>query len=1078
MERIFLFDGNTDELVAVAGKNDGMLPFYKAPAKEQLNKDFTFDFSVPANHANAIHVKEGNIVGYLDLDGNLQAFNIYKVEDVHNGETLEKVAYAEHVFYELLDDIVEDLRVVDGTATDAVTKAIDGSRWQVGIVDSFGTNNIRFYYSNGVNNLKETVNTYGGELRFRLTFNGGKITGRYVDLLARRGADTGKRFEYKKDIESIKRTIDNTDIKTALYGRGKSSETDAGGYTRKADFADVEWAVLNGDPVDKPLGQTWVGDPNALALYGRVNGTRHRFGVVDFSEIEDPAELLQATWDYLQEVNMPRLTYEISIVDLERIAGLAHEAVRLGDTVFIIDRDLDLTVEARVIEIERNVDDPANGKVTLGNFIPLFTDVAVELNKIKNKLNEKEGLWDSGATVTDGSIDVVAPSVPTNVVADGLFESINITWDFDPSITVAGYEVYGSQVQGFTPDSSNLLWRGKSGGYNHTAEPNQTWYFVVRAFNPNGDYSAFSAEVQANTAQIHGDYLEDLTVGNSKIGDLSADKIKFGTLDGSLATITNMNASNINAGLLKAQYVEIGASSTFEDGYDPQPIISQFMDKGFVFGNKYWSNSVEGEIVESATQGTVVESAEAQSGPNVVQITGYSEYYTKNAIPIDPSRTYRVTFRVRQTVDATTAGNSSVYAGVACLDANYASLGNSYSGATVSEVMVADGWQTFTGLISGEGTTADTFKAGTNFVRPMFIVNYPSGDGTVEVDMLNFEDITDVNGLDTRLTQTELKVTDENIIATVTNTQAFQDKADKSALGDYATNAYAEEQAQDAKDYADSKIDPITTDINTLYTRVATVEQTADDLDFKFTSSGGVNLLKNSVGFAGTDFWTVTVDTDGLGQPIGTIDTEQNAELQEQGAGSAFVLAGGKLTQQVSTVSQFYTISTLVKKGTSGSGYLKVIYDDTEEVVTFDSGTDYNYEQVVLTIQPVSKDLTVEIYGDNAGEVTLTNTMVNVGNTALQWQHSAGEVYNTNVLMDLNGIRVISNTYNGYTAITPEEFAGYAEVGGVMERVFTLNKDVTEMSKVKIDKELSMTPIKVIPVQSANYNGWAFIKET
>jgi hypothetical protein len=109
--------------------------------------------------------------------------------------------------------------------------------------------------------------------------------------------------------------------------------------------------------------------------------------------------------------------------------------------------------------------------------------------------------------------------------------------------------------------------------------------------------------------------------------------------------------------------------------------------------------------------------------------------------------------------------------------------------------------------------------------------------------------------------------------------------------------------------------------------------------------------------------------------------------------------------------------------------------------------------------------------------------MFNTGQVALQWQHSAGEVYNTNVLMDMNGVRVVSNQYEGYTAITPEEFAGYAEVysqdtGQVeMQRVFTLNKDVTEVAKLDAEHEINMTPIKIVPVNSATVNGWAFVKE-
>lgn len=570
MERLFIFNGSTEELIAVAG-GEGMMPVLNAPANEQLNKDFTLQVSVPANHENAVHIKEGNIIGYLDLDGELQAFAIYKTEEIHGGATLEKVAYAEHLFYELLDDVVEDQRAYGVQASEALTKALSASRWQVGTVASLGTGDTNFYYNNALNNVREIVNTYGGELKFRLTYNAGKITGRFVDLLARRGADTGKRLEYTKDISSIKRTVDATDIKTALYGRGASEQIEeTGGYTRKADFGGVEWITTNGNPVNKPMGQEWVGDENAKALYGRNNGTRHRYGVVEFNDITDPIALLTATWNYLQTVNKPRLTYEISAIDLERIAGLSHEKVRLGDTVFIIDRDLNLTVEARVIEIERDPFDPANTTIKLGNFIPLFVNIAVELEKVKDKLSEKEGLWDNAtAPVTDGDIAIEAPAVPTNVTANGLFENINVKWDFDPSIKVAGYEVFASQINGFTADSSNLVWRGKAGGFTHKAIPNQTWYFKVRAFNPAGQTSALSGQVSGVTAKITGTYIAEATIGDLHIKDVSADKLTAGEIDAQDVNIVNLNVDNVTAGRLKPQFVEIGATTTFASGYDP-----------------------------------------------------------------------------------------------------------------------------------------------------------------------------------------------------------------------------------------------------------------------------------------------------------------------------------------------------------------------------------------------------------------------------------------------------------------------------------------------------------------------------
>ena len=49
-----------------------------------------------------------------------------------------------------------------------------------------------------------------------------------------------------------------------------------------------------------------------------------------------------------------------------------------------------------------------------------------------------------------------------------------------------------------------------------------------------------------------------------------------------------------------------------------------------------------------------------------------------------------------------------------------------------------------------------------------------------------------------------------------------------------------------------------------------------------------------------------------------------------------------------------------------------------------------------------------------------------------------------------------NNLYSGYTIISPSEFAGYYLVNGRYIRVFTLNKDTTEVSKLHVDESIDI----------------------
>ena len=133
----------------------------------------------------------------------------------------------------------------------------------------------------------KTRNTWGGDIKDVVLFDAqNNISARQVKLMQRLGADRGKRFENDHDIEEIQRVILSYP-KTALFGRGSSlpieddEGNETGGHSRLIDFADVVWSVANGDPVNKPRGQKWVGSPSALSQYGyQQNGGRlHRYGI-------------------------------------------------------------------------------------------------------------------------------------------------------------------------------------------------------------------------------------------------------------------------------------------------------------------------------------------------------------------------------------------------------------------------------------------------------------------------------------------------------------------------------------------------------------------------------------------------------------------------------------------------------------------------------------------------------------------------------------------------------------------------------------------------------------------------------
>ncbi|AKM19793.1 Carbohydrate binding domain protein [Geobacillus sp. 12AMOR1] len=532
---LFIFDKYDNLLTILDSSSKGACPYYEPFHEEELNGPQKLEFVVPATHPDAQYVVEENQVAFKDEDGYFRLFVIREIEEKDGAETAEKHVYCEPAMSELENEPIEDIRPQNTTAQYALTRALEKTRWRVGEVAELGTNSTNFYYESVLSAIQKIIGTWGGELRDRIEVQGNRIAGRYIDLLARRGQDTGKRFEIGKDLESIRRKVVAYPV-TALYGRGNGQETDEGGYTRKLTFADVEWKKSDGKPVDKPKGQEWVGDPDALQKYGIPNGDgtlRHRFNFVDFDE-DDPEKLLVRTWEELQKRKEPLVEYQLDVIVLEHFTGYEHEKVRLGDSIVAIDKNFanPIVIEARATKIRRNLLNKAEKTITFGNFIDKFS-TQKRLEQLETKINDRSGIWDQvEKPVDDTDFPDIVPPTPSYLNASGGFKTVMLEWNYDPSSYIAAYEVYGSQVQGFTPDSSNLLFRGKTSTWVHQVDTNQTWYYRVRAINTHGTAGGFSQEASAQTARIISDDILFDAVNAQHIADLAvtAEKLANGAV--------------------------------------------------------------------------------------------------------------------------------------------------------------------------------------------------------------------------------------------------------------------------------------------------------------------------------------------------------------------------------------------------------------------------------------------------------------------------------------------------------------------------------------------------------------------
>ncbi|MBN6887029.1 phage minor structural protein [Cytobacillus horneckiae] len=501
MTELFIFNQD-DQLLTIISEDTGLI---SAHYRIEINSvpDTPFSFTVEADSENAKHVLEENKVVFRDHEGDLRLFVIKELDDVDSDEGPESTATCEPEFLELAEHFIMERRFTDKQAQEALNAALEGTGWIGKVEVELGLASTNFYRMRSIDAVWDIIKTWGGEFKDVVEFDdNNQIVARKIKIIQRLGSETGHRLEIDHNTTEIGRQVISYPV-TAMFGWGASLEIEdeegnhTGGYTRYIDFGDAVWSKAKGDPVDKPEGQKWVGDPEAFTKYRRLRDGKaiHRFGEFSNQDYETPEELLWATWQNLQENKHPVVHYRLSV-------DLLDDKVSLGDTAIAIDRQFSrpIEIQTRIIAMEYDLLDIENTMVVeMGQFIDL------EDNSLEDLKKEVEKIRDRPQQVTDGSYPDIKPGTPINVEAHGGIEVIQLYWEYASEIYLKHYEVYGSQIKDFIPDSQHLLWRGSTSAFSHTVGTDQVWYYRIRAVNYQGTPSDWSVEVNAATHRVISD---------------------------------------------------------------------------------------------------------------------------------------------------------------------------------------------------------------------------------------------------------------------------------------------------------------------------------------------------------------------------------------------------------------------------------------------------------------------------------------------------------------------------------------------------------------------------------------------
>lgn len=232
------------------------------------------------------------------------------------------------------------------TLQEAMNFCLQGTRFKPGNIEYAGTATVNWVdYNSPYDILKIICTAFNVQFESRIEVDNTSVINRYIDVRLKGALFDGKEIVRGKDLISLKRTVDKSEIVTALYAIGP-------------------------DPEDgKQRVTTFVTDDNAQERWGEPDGS-YRWDVYSPETENNNMSLSRLTTLAKTALNKrinAAVSYDIEQYDLEYL--YPHEKVRYGDLVRIKDIEFKpaLYAEAEVIEVERDIIDPSQTKYVVGS---------------------------------------------------------------------------------------------------------------------------------------------------------------------------------------------------------------------------------------------------------------------------------------------------------------------------------------------------------------------------------------------------------------------------------------------------------------------------------------------------------------------------------------------------------------------------------------------------------------------------------------------------------------------------------------------------------------------------------------
>ena len=393
MVQIAVHNNSMEIVDYISNDVPGSLHYYDDNFDIYIKGSETFEFTVSKYRDGVIQdrIKFLTDDAYLSFTYDDEDFLMVIRKIVEDDTTL--TVYAESFNLELLNEIVGEFKnEMAMTFEDAINSMgfLRLARIELGINEIPDITRVIEFTSEEtmLSRIYALVDLYGAEPQFVTTLKpNGELDRIILNVLKGRtyenpddgiGSDRKDiRLYYGRDVEGVRRTIDKTELFTAL--RLKDKEGNYYKFKRPYDRRTEDnkreiFVERNSHTIYAPIAMRKY--PSVVKMNNCDNW------IVREKEIEvigDEETMWIQYSNLLAQYMYPRITYEIDLVS-EKV--LSRYRIKIGDTIYISDENfLDyLIIQARVVKLSISFSNPSQNKVTLDNFVTLKSKISDTLN--------------------------------------------------------------------------------------------------------------------------------------------------------------------------------------------------------------------------------------------------------------------------------------------------------------------------------------------------------------------------------------------------------------------------------------------------------------------------------------------------------------------------------------------------------------------------------------------------------------------------------------------------------------------------------------------------------------------------